>query len=103
MIIQKQRQRKSEIQLLKHVKQKEAHCDECITKLCVLTILCLLQLRSNEDINPAHCWVSLEVAHGAFNGADCQHDMVQLKFDRAVSLKVSKMPIQMQIHSQCPP
>ncbi|XP_063374022.1 E3 ubiquitin-protein ligase MYCBP2 [Cydia amplana] len=46
------------------------------------------QLRaSGEESNPAHCWVSVEVAHGAFSASDCQHDMVQLKFDRPVPLK----------------
>ncbi|XP_028043251.1 E3 ubiquitin-protein ligase MYCBP2 isoform X2 [Bombyx mandarina] len=42
---------------------------------------------SPEEMNPAHCWVSVEVAHGAFSGAECQHDMVQLKFDRPILLK----------------
>lgn len=50
------------------------------------------QLRSGvEDTNPSHCWVSVEMAHGAFSAAECQHDMVQLKFDKPVPLKVSKL------------
>jgi hypothetical protein len=48
-----------------------------------------VQLRATaEEIDPGHCWVSVEVAQGTFCTADCQHDVVQLKFDRPVALKV---------------
>lgn len=47
------------------------------------------QLRATADeANPTHCWVSVEIVHGAYAAEDLQHDMVQLKFDRAVPLKV---------------
>ncbi|CAB3259025.1 unnamed protein product [Arctia plantaginis] len=42
---------------------------------------------SADETNPTNCWVSVEVTHGAFCATDCQHDMVQLKFDRPVPLK----------------
>ncbi|XP_037299798.1 E3 ubiquitin-protein ligase highwire-like isoform X4 [Manduca sexta] len=46
------------------------------------------QLRATVDEpNPAHCWVSIEVAHGTFSSADCTHDVAQLKFDRPLPLK----------------
>ncbi|CAH0578389.1 unnamed protein product [Chrysodeixis includens] len=53
-----------------------------------LELLHDVRLRATADeANPTHCWVSVEIAHGAYCGGDLQHDMVQLKFDRPVPLK----------------
>ncbi|XP_038216347.1 E3 ubiquitin-protein ligase highwire [Zerene cesonia] len=40
-----------------------------------------------EETRPSHCWISVEVVHGSFSAADCQHDMVQIKFEKPVPLK----------------
>ncbi|KAJ0183671.1 hypothetical protein K1T71_000094 [Dendrolimus kikuchii] len=46
------------------------------------------QLRAvGDETNSAHCWVSVEVAHGAFCASDCHQDTVQLKFDKPIPLK----------------
>ncbi|XP_060809498.1 E3 ubiquitin-protein ligase MYCBP2 [Amyelois transitella] len=53
-----------------------------------LELLQDLRLRATaEESDPGYCWVSVEVAHGTFQSSDCQHDMVQIKFDRPVPLK----------------
>ncbi|XP_041987793.1 E3 ubiquitin-protein ligase highwire [Aricia agestis] len=53
-----------------------------------LELLHDVRLRSaSEEPNPAHCWVSLEVVQGSFAASDCQHDMIQIKFERPVVLK----------------
>ncbi|RVE51528.1 hypothetical protein evm_003798 [Chilo suppressalis] len=53
-----------------------------------LELLQDLRLRATaEETDPGHCWVSVEVTQGTFCTADCQHDMVQLKFERPVALK----------------
>ncbi|KAL0852359.1 hypothetical protein ABMA28_000560 [Loxostege sticticalis] len=53
-----------------------------------LELLQDLRLRATADeTDPGHCWVSVEVTQGTFCTADCQHDMVQLKFDRPIALK----------------
>ncbi|CAH2036099.1 unnamed protein product, partial [Iphiclides podalirius] len=40
-----------------------------------------------EEPKPTHCWVSVDVIHGTFNGADCQHDMMPIKFEHPIPLK----------------
>ncbi|XP_047524361.1 E3 ubiquitin-protein ligase MYCBP2 isoform X3 [Pieris napi] len=53
-----------------------------------LELLHDVRLRTvGEEARSSHCWISVEVVHGSFSAADCQHDMVQIKFDRPVPLK----------------
>ncbi|XP_052752649.1 E3 ubiquitin-protein ligase MYCBP2 isoform X3 [Galleria mellonella] len=53
-----------------------------------LELLQDLRLRATgEESDPGHCWVSVEIIHGTFTSADCHHDMVQIKFERPISLK----------------
>ncbi|XP_059059876.1 E3 ubiquitin-protein ligase MYCBP2 [Achroia grisella] len=53
-----------------------------------LELLQDLRLRATgEETDPGHCWVSVEMVRGTFTSSDCQHDMVQIKFDRPICLK----------------
>lgn len=45
---------------------------------------------SSEESNATHCWVSLEAADGSFSSGDAHHEMVNIKFNKPVLLKVTK-------------